>query len=297
MKNKTSNSIYPIIIMGLCLLLAAGCKKDPNNNSNPGNIATVQIPAGTFTMGSPTSEVNHESYEIEHQVTLNAFRMSKYEITNAQYAAFLNAKSIGSNGLYAAGAYPDQALIHFSGDAWDWGLHYTAGQWVPVVSYENHPVIEVTWYGATEFATYAGGRLPTEAEWEYACRGNTTTPFNTGNCLSDAQANYTWVFPYGTCTNTITSAIPTTKAVGTYPANAYGLHDMHGNVREWCSDWSDAYPITPQTNPTGAASGLVHIFRGGSAGSPAQHCRSAFRDGSIPGSYDNFLGFRIVLVP
>ena len=137
-------------------------------------LETVLIPAGTFTMGSPADEPNRGTDETQHQVTLSAFRMSKYEITNAQYAAFLNAKSIGSDGKYAAGAYPTQALIYASSSSYDWGLHYTNNQWVPVSGYENNPVINVTWYGATEFATYIGGTLPTEAQWEYACRGAST---------------------------------------------------------------------------------------------------------------------------
>lgn len=265
----------------------------PTTSTNPINITLVNIPAGTFTMGSPTTEVNHETNEVEHQVTLSAFRMSKYEITNAQFAAFLNAKSIGSNGLYVAGAYPTQSLIYASSGSYDFGLHYIGSQWIPVAGYENNPVVYVTWYGATEFATYAGGTLPTEAQWEYACRGNTTTPFNTGNCLSNAQANYYWAYPYNTCTNTITTYPGTTQTVGTYTANAYGLHDMHGNVWEWCSDWYGAYLTTPQTNPTGATTGSNRVFRGGSWDHDARFCRSAFRDYYSPDSRFNRVGFRV----
>jgi len=264
---------------------------------NPINLTLVNIPGGTFTMGSPTGEVNHETNEVEHQVTLSAFRMSKYEITNAQYAAFLNAKSIGSTGLYAAGAYPTQALIYASSGNLDWGLHYTNSQWIPVAGCENKPIINVTWYGATEFATYAGGRLPTESEWEYACRANTTTPFNTGTCLSDAQANYYWAYPYNTCANTNTTFPGTTQTMGTYTANAYGLHDMHGNVSEWCSDWYGTYPTTPQTNPTGATTGSNRVLRGGSWSDYAQYCRSAFRTYGTPGYIISCIGFRVALVP
>jgi len=269
----------------------------PTTSTNPINLTLVNIPGGTFTMGSPTTEVNRDDDEVEHQVTLSAFRMSKYEITNAQYAAFLNTKSIGSNGLYAAGAYPTQALIYASSGSYDWGLHYTGSQWVPVAGYENHPVINVTWYGATEFATYAGGTLPTESQWEYACRGNTTTPFNTGACLSNAQANYNWGYPYNTCTNTITTFLGTTQTVGSYTANAYGLHDMHGNVWEWCIDWFATYPTTPQNNPTGATTGSSRVIRGSSWGGDAQNCRSAFRYFCIPGGSTYNIGFRVVLVP
>ena len=260
-------------------------------------ITTVLIPGGTFTMGSPLTEVDRNTDETQYQVTLSDFRMSKYEITNTQFAAFLNAKSIGSNGIWAAGAYPTLVLIYASSGSYDWGLHYTGNQWVPVTGYENHPVINVSWYGATEFANYAGGSLPTEAEWEYACRGNTTTPFNTGNCLSNTQANYNWEYPYNTCANTITSYPGTSQAVGTYPANAFGLNDMHGNVWEWCSDWYGTYPNTAQNNPTGATTGAARVIRGGSWNYLARNCRSAIRSINYPiNDYFN-LGFRVVFSP
>ena len=258
------------------------------------NIELVSIPAGTFTMGSPSNEPNRGSIETQHSVTLSAFRMSKYEITNAQYAAFLNAKGIGTNGLYAAGAYPTQELIYSNSS---WGLTYTANKWKPVAGYENYPVISVTWYGATVFATYAGGTLPTEAQWEYACRAGTSTPFNTGNFLTNLQANYDWANPYNGGTNTVTTGPGNTQAVGTYTANAWGLHDMHGNVSEWCSDWYGTYPTTAQTNPTGAASGSYRVYRGGRWRSYAKDTRSAYRDYNIPGYDDYRQGFRIVLVP
>ncbi|MBK8808206.1 MAG: formylglycine-generating enzyme family protein [Bacteroidales bacterium] len=268
-------------------------------NSTPTNIQTVNIPAGTFIMGSPSTEVNRMTNETQYSVTLSAFRISKYEVTNAQYAAFLNAKGIGSNGLYAAGAYPTQALIYSSSGSYDWGLHYNTNKWEPVAGYENNPVIEVTWYGATEFATYAGGTLPTEAQWEYACRAGTSTPFNTGNFLTNLQANYDWAwpYPYNSGTNTVTTCPGKTQAVGTYAANAWGLHDMHGNVWEWCSDWYGTYPTTAQTNPTGAATGSYRVYRGGSWGDNAMFCRSALRNDFIPNNSRNYLGFRVVFVP
>jgi len=289
MTKKRNIWINPFILMGMLLMLTSSCKKD-----DP--VAMVNIPAGTFTMGSPTSEVNHGSDETQFQVTLSAFKMSKYEITNAQYAAFLNAKGIGSDGLYAAGAYPTQALINASSGSYDFGLHYTGGQWVPAVGYENYPVINVTWYGSAEFATYSGGRLPTEAEWEYACRAGTVTPFNTGACLSDAQANYNWTYPYNTCTNTNTTYPGTTQAVGSYAPNAYGLYDMHGNVWEWCSDTYGTYPPTAQTNPTGALTGSNRVIRGGGWYGFARFCRSADRYFGDPDGSGNYIGFRLVLL-
>ena len=263
---------------------------------NPASsIQTVLIPAGTFTMGSPASEVNRRSDETQYPVTLSAYRMSKYEITNTQYAAFLNAKSIGSDGIWAAApVYPTQALIYANTS---WGLTYSGSQWVPVTGYENAPVINVTWYGATEYATYIGGTLPTEAQWEYACRAGTTTPFSTGNFLTNLQANYYWAYPYNSGTNTVTTYPGKTQTVGTYAANAYGLYDMHGNVWEWCADWYGTYPTIAQTDPSGATTGSYRVVRGGGWYGYAQYCRSAYRDYYSPNNGYFHLGFRVVLVP
>ncbi|MBP7102193.1 MAG: formylglycine-generating enzyme family protein [Bacteroidales bacterium] len=261
-------------------------------------IQWVAIPGGTFTMGSPYDQANREDDEIPHQVTLSAFKMSKYEITNAQYAAFLNAKNIGSDGKFAAGAFPTQVLIYESSSVYDWGLHYADGQWVPVAGYENHPVIKVTWYGASEFASYMGCRLPTEAEWEYACRAGTTTHFNTGICLNTTQANYAGNYPMEWRSEGVYRR--KTMPVGSFSPNAWGLCDMHGNVWEWCSDWYGEYPNYAQTNPKGPASGSHRVFRGGSWHSLARYCRSARRNYSYPLNYSDFfasydyIGFRVV---
>jgi formylglycine-generating enzyme required for sulfatase activity len=280
---------------GFVIIPGISAANNGGGGSNPLNIETSLIPAGTFTMGSPLSEPDRLNDEVQHQVTLSAFRMSTYETTNAQYAAFLNANNIGGDGLYAAGAYPNERLIYDCGG--NNGLSYTGAQWQAAAGFENHPVICVTWYGAQEFATYAGGRLPTEAEWEYACRGGTTTPFNTGNCLDYTQANYYWPAPYSGCSNANTNWLQQTQAVNSYSPNAYGLYNMHGNVWEWCADWYAAYPTTTQTNPTGPSTGAYRVIRGGSCGEFAQNCRSAIRNNYGPDSSINNIGFRLAFAP
>lgn len=254
----------------------------PTKDPKPFDISFVSIPAGSFIMGSPETEVERSSNESQHEVTLAAFKMSKHEITNVQYAEFLNSKGVGQDGKDANGKFPSEKLIY----SHSWGLTYTNNQWIPVQGHENYPVINVTWFGATEFAAYKGAALPTEAQWEYACRAGTTTPFNTGNCLSNEQANYRWKYPYIDCTNTNTSEPGKTQIVGTYPANAFGLHDMHGNVSEWCADL-----ISFSTS----SSEIYRVIRGGYYRGIALECRSARRSGNYPNGYGDGSGFRIVI--
>lgn len=291
MTKISKSSAYPAAALLVGILLA-GC-------SNRIHIKTTTIPAGTFSMGCSATEKGCYENEARHQVTVSAFKMSTHEITNAAFAKFLNDKGVGRDGRYAAGSYPTQTLICASSGIQDWGLHYTTGKWVPAAGYENHPVIFVTWHGAAEFATYAGGRLPTEAEWEYACRAGTTTPFSTGYCLSNTQASYDSSYPYDTCTNTdtSTSAPKSPQAVGSYPPNRWGLYDMHGNVWEWCGDWYKSYGTAHQVDPTGPAEATAlasKVLRGGSWIFSAAYSRSARRDYRSPSGGGDDIGFRIV---
>jgi len=300
-----NKSLYGAIL--LILLIGCNSKDDDeetNNNTTkpqlPIDVAFVDIPAGTFIMGSALTEMGRWSDEgPQHIVTLSAFKMSKYEITNAQYAQFLNDKEIGSDGKYSKGAYPDEPLIYPSIGNDDWGLHFEGGRWIPVSGFDFYPVIKVTFYGAMEFATYMGCLLPTEAQWEYAARAGTTTPFNTGECIQYYQANYSWTSSYGNCGNAISYDSPGTQAVGSFSANPWGVYDMHGNVWEWCSDWywDDYYAHSPQTNPTGPLSGSYRVNRGGSWLHDLPDCRAANRSRNNPDRCNSHLGIRLVLIP
>lgn len=244
-------------------------------------VARVFIPAGSFVNSSGIT------------VNISAFRMSRYEITNEQFAAFLNAKGIGSNGLYVDGAYPTEVLILANAS---YGLTYNGTQWVAVSGCETLPVINVSWFGATEFASFMGGTLPTEAQWEYACKAGTTSDFNTGNnCLTINDANYQWAQTYSTCSVAVTNSSKPSK-VGFYPANAFGLFDMHGNAYEWCSDWYGAYLAGNLNNPTGPTQGTERVVRGGSWASNVGNCRSNLRRGMAPSTIGTAFGFRMAFV-
>jgi len=253
-------------------------------------IEWVNIPKGTFTMGSPASEADRQDDETQHQVTLSAFKMSRYEVTFEQYDAF--CKATGRKK-------PDD-------EGWGRG---------------ERPVINVSWDDAKAFANWMGCRLPTEAEWEYACRAGTTTPFNTGNNLTTSQANYNGYYPYNDnaegeygkktlpyCDflsdnfNAGGESREKTLPVCSFFPNAWGLYDMHGNVWEWCEDYCnynyDKDKIITNTYKNGikdplCRTGSDHIFRGGCWNSVANSCRSACRGDLYYVDLTN-IGFRLV---
>jgi formylglycine-generating enzyme required for sulfatase activity len=225
-------------------------------------IRWTNIPAGTFMMGSPEIEADKEDDEPQHQVTVSAFRISIYEITFKQYDLFCKA-----TGRKLAG---DEG----------WGR-------------KGRPVINVTWEDAKAFADWAGCRLPTEAEWEYAARARTITPFNTGSCLSTNKSNFDGTKPYSDCSKGIFRKRTTT--VGTFDSNGWDLYDMHGNVFEWCSNYYGPLSKDTQIDPKGPPMGAFHVIRGGSWNSEGAHCRSAHR--TFAGEPGNNIGFRVVTAP
>ncbi|MEA1896891.1 MAG: SUMF1/EgtB/PvdO family nonheme iron enzyme [Bacteroidota bacterium] len=234
---------------------------DSESKTNKPVIEFVDIPAGTFTMGSPIVEKERKDDEIQHEVSLSAFKMSKYCVTVEQYNLFCTA----------------------TGRKKPWYGRSSGGKM---------PVSQVNWYDANAFAEWMGCRLPTEAEFEYATRANTTTPYYTGDCLRTDQANFNGKDPYTNCvkgTNRKT-AIP----VGSFSANAFGLYDMHGNMVEWCSGWYGEYNIDENINPKGPETGEIKVVRGGGFWNPGWRCRSACRVGDPPGNRGAGLSFRLV---
>jgi formylglycine-generating enzyme required for sulfatase activity len=235
-------------------------------------IEWVEIPGGTFMMGSPTNEKDRNEDEVQHKVTIRSFRMSKYAVTASQYSLFTKVKGIKNHG-YGKGQEP-----------------------IEIDDYHFADILA--------FADWMGCRLPTEAEWEYACRAGSTTPFNTGNILLTSMANFGGENPYANRSYNedplgYESRLSSTcvKSVGCYPPNAWGLYDMHGNVYEWCSDWYGDYVIEDQVNPQGPPTGEFHVCRGGSHWPYSSRCRSAARHNFANKSYDGGIpiGFRLVL--
>ncbi|MCP5022365.1 MAG: formylglycine-generating enzyme family protein [bacterium] len=233
----------------------------------------VLIPAGTFSMGSDAAAGvpynNNSEQQPVHDVTISQdFWMGEHEVTQAEYSAL-----IGSNPSYNSGA--------------------------------NLPVEQVSWNDAVAYCTaltaqemalgnLSAGyeyRLPTEAEWEYACRAGTTTEFNVGADLYCADARFNYSFHANSSCGT-----SGTIDIGNYPANAFGLHDMHGNVSEWCLDTYSSYSAGAATDPF-VTGGPDRVFRGGSWAHSSDVCRSAGRYSWIPSNSNGRVGFRVVLAP
>jgi formylglycine-generating enzyme required for sulfatase activity len=220
--------------------------------------AMVLVPSGEFLMGSPDGRGNADEHP-RHAVYLDAYCIDRCPVTVKQYRRFC-----GATGR----SMPEAP-------AWGWQ--------------DDHPVVNVTWDDAKAYAEFYGKRLPTEAEWEKACRAGSTESYCFGD---DAQrlAEYAWYFG---------NAHGQTHPVGTMRPNAWQLFDMHGNVWEWCADIYDAgyYRTGPAKNPQGPATGKLRVLRGGSWGNPEENCRSAYRGASDPTVFGTYRGFRCAAAP
>jgi formylglycine-generating enzyme required for sulfatase activity len=228
-------------------------------------ITLTEIPSGRFTMGSPASETGRRPDETPHDVTINrAFFLGQHEVTQQEWRALM-------------GTNPSR----FS----------ECGPRCPV---ENVTFADVQRFIAALNAQPGNAvvfRLPTEAEWEYACRAGTATPFATGDTITTAQANYNGKRPYGNGEPGMSRERPT-RAAG-FPANPWGLVDVHGNVLEWTADFYGPYPAEDVSDPPGASSGETRVIRGGSWQTEAANTRCAARSTRAPDRRDSDVGFRI----
>jgi formylglycine-generating enzyme required for sulfatase activity len=244
------------------------------------------IPAGEFLMGSPETELDRRADEPQHRVRITKpFYLGVYEVTQAEYERVMgtNPSAFSTGGLK-----PNKV----SGN-----------------DTSRYPVENVSWEDAVEFCRKLSSRpeeqragrryrLPTEAEWEYACRAGTTTPFHFGTQLDGREANCDGTYPYGT--ESKGQSLERTTTVGSYAPNAFRLYDMHGNVREWCQDWyeKDYYSGSPVDDPQGPASAsyAVRAYRGGGWREPAARCRTAEHGWVHPFHRYRDMGFRVALV-
>jgi formylglycine-generating enzyme required for sulfatase activity len=256
--------------------------------SDAWGIEQVWVPAGTFMMGTNATAIAKlktagppdwvapalDAEAPAHEVTLTSgFWIDKTEVTNAAFAAFVDT-----------GGYTNQALWSDEGWAWLAGKDATRLPLHCQGDVPEHPRMCLTWYEAEAYAAWRGGRLPTEAEWEYAARGPKSTVYPWGDTFQTDNANV--VDSFGP------------KPVGSYPAGAswVGAMDMAGNAMEWVADWLDAdyYKTSPATDPPGPASGTIKVEKGGWWGSNPFVARSAYRHYEDPPTYaDKHIGFRV----
>lgn len=266
------------------------------NNSLPSGMRFVDIPAGSFMMGSPEGEGRSWEHP-QHQVSLSGFQLQTTEVTQKQWWDVMGSWPLGSDPAYPGRAMSSNAQFG-AGD--NYPMSYIS--WCDIVGASGDPNTCSAVPAGQSFldklnaqghGTY---RLPTEAEWEYAARAGTTSTYACGEYVEGATGcpgAMAWLPDergvygqpgYGT------------KPVGTKQANAWGLYDMYGNVLEWTQDWEGEYTSDAQTNPTGPATGERRIIRGGAIERPAYHATSAYRHSVPPGVRNIPFGFRLVRV-
>jgi uncharacterized protein (TIGR02996 family) len=264
-------------------MLSAGVRPVVPEVVNSVGMRLALIPPGRFLMGSQTGGSNEERPRHRVEIT-RPFYMGVHQVTQAQWQAIM-----GDNPSYyaATGEGRDEVV----------GLDT-----------DDFPVDSVSWDDTQSFLRRLSVqpqevqarhvyRLPSEAEWEYACRAGTSTLFHFGDSLSATQANFDGNHPFGD-EGKKGPYLERPCPVGSYPPNAVGLYDMHGNVWEWCADWygNDYYKNSPKKDPQGPAEGSKHMFRGGSWYYVGWYCRSATREATF-GHRPNGQGFRVVMVP
>ncbi len=318
---KLRHLVLPVTILTLLTLVSfQSCTKSDDNPAGPQDTSDdnpvgpqdtierkelmVKISGGTFDMGSTTGDSDEEPV---HSVTVSSFWMDSTEVTQKQYsdvmsAAYSGYSSPSWSSSYGVGDnYPVYDVNWYDAVLYCNALTKAKGSSDTVYSYRSisgTPGNDCELSGLSIDLSKQGYRLPTEAEWEYACRAGTTTDYYWGDDTTEAAVKqYAW---YEKNARDSYWTAPHAANNGTQPVaqklpNAYGLYDMSGNVWEWCKDWDGDYSSGSATNPTGPSSGSYRVNRGGSWYSIALYLRSAGRIGNYPDRESSYGGFRVVL--
>jgi formylglycine-generating enzyme required for sulfatase activity len=274
-----------LIIMLIAFAISAPADAVETKIVGPG-IKLAKIPGGTFQMGSKDSEDEQPI----HTVTVNSFWMGETEVTTAQYVAFLQESQPATSDRKRWIAINGEKSWYYTGKDWDIAvtsnshISYSAGKYTIDAGWEDHPVVNVSWYGADAFCSYYKLRLPTEAEWEYAAGGPSHYKYPWGDEFDKNACCYR---------DNRGSGSPPTMSAGSFPANGYGLYDMAGNVSEWCHDWYGAFSDIDSINPQGPGTGKDRVYCGGSWGFGEDFQRCAFRDLDAPADMNDNCGFRV----
>ncbi|MEU4363679.1 formylglycine-generating enzyme family protein [Promicromonospora sp. NPDC023987] len=279
-------------------------------------VEQVRIPAGTFTMGDSSGDRNAADGEVPlHEVTLDAFEIDATTVTNADFARFVDdtgyrteAETFGFSAVFhlAVAADPADVMGQPSGAPWWFGVRgadwaHPGGPRSSVEGLDDHPATHISWNDAVAYCAWAGRRLPTEAEWEYAARGGIDRakyPWGDAEVNDGGWRANIWqgTFPR---VNTLDDGWLTTAPVRSFEPNGYGLRQPVGNVWEWCQDWFDPsyYQGSPAADPPGPEQGAVRVLRGGSYLCHLSYCnryRNSARSSNTPDSSMGNAGFRTV---
>jgi len=303
-----------LICAGFAVAAVCGAQTNPGPTFPPArpletwvnslHMKFVRVPAGEFMAGSPDSELERSTDETQHQVKITKpFWLASTHVTVGQFAIFEKEsgyRTLAETQSWAYGVWNDREKkwTKLNGSSWK-------NPGFP--QRDDHPVVCVNWHDATAFCQWLSAkegrkyRLPTEAEWEYACRAGGTTAYPWGNNPDDGKG-------WANCSDRTTagqfSLFPAfnwsdgyiyTSPVATFRPNAWGLYDMIGNALQWCGDWFATYPAGPVVDPHGPATGKERVLRGGSFIYGPRHCRCAFRGRNSPDFENFYVGFRVLL--